>query len=56
MERPKDDSIRVERLSADQQRSSQRVVWLALTLIATALAIAFLLYVSILIYGVMQRM
>ncbi|MBB5551024.1 hypothetical protein PYR71_22995 [Rhizobium sp. MC63] len=56
MEQPKDDPVRVDGLNADQQRNGLKILWLVIALFATVVAIAFLLYVSILVYGVMQRM
>ncbi|AIC30599.1 hypothetical protein N2597_26350 (plasmid) [Rhizobium sophoriradicis] len=56
MERPKDGSVRVDGLSSEQQRNGLKPLWLVIALLATMVAIAFLLYVSILVYGVMQRM
>ncbi|MBX4958409.1 hypothetical protein HJB56_10115 [Rhizobium lentis] len=56
MKWPKEDPIRADRLNAEQQRNGTKPLWLAIALIATMVAITFLLYVSILVYGVMQRM
>ncbi|WP_170961420.1 hypothetical protein [Rhizobium sophoriradicis] len=56
MERPKDGSVGVDGLSAEQQRNGLKPLWLVIAILATMVAIAFLLYVSILVYGVMQRM
>ncbi|ANL31066.1 hypothetical protein AMC90_PD00040 (plasmid) [Rhizobium phaseoli] len=56
MKRPKDDPAPVNGLSAEQQRNGLKTLWLAVALFATTIAIAFLLYVSILVYAVMQRM
>ncbi|MBB2695491.1 UNVERIFIED_ORG: hypothetical protein GGI66_000131 [Rhizobium esperanzae] len=55
-ERPKDGPLRVNRLSSERQRKGLKNLWSIIALFATMVAIAFLLYVSILVYGVMQRM
>ncbi|WP_434734329.1 hypothetical protein NL154_23690 (plasmid) [Rhizobium sp. YTUHZ044] len=56
MKWPKDDPIRLDRLSAERQRNGLKSLWLVIALIATMIAIAFLLYVSILVYALMQRL
>ncbi|MBX4908902.1 MULTISPECIES: hypothetical protein [Rhizobium] len=53
---PKDDPIRLDRPSDEAQRDALKSLWLVIAVIATVVAIAFLLYVLILVYGVMQRL
>lgn len=56
MKWPKDDPIRLDRPSAARQPDGLKTLWLVIAVIATTVAIAFLLYVAILVYGVMQRL
>ncbi|WP_155249479.1 MULTISPECIES: hypothetical protein [Rhizobium] len=56
MKWPKDNPIRLEWPSAKRQPDGLKTLWLVVAVIATTVAIVFLLYVSILVYGVMQRL
>ncbi|MBY5334939.1 hypothetical protein HFO97_08085 [Rhizobium leguminosarum] len=56
MDRPEKDPIQATRPSAEQQRNSLSGGRIAVTLIATVAAIAFLLYIMILVYGLAHRM
>ncbi|ANK88679.1 MULTISPECIES: hypothetical protein [unclassified Rhizobium] len=56
MKWPKVDPIRLHRRSAERQPNGLKTLWLVIAVIATTVAVAFLLYVSILVYGVMQRL
>ncbi|WP_164517830.1 hypothetical protein [Rhizobium sp. TAL182] len=56
MKWPNVDPIRLHRPSAERQPNGLKTLWLVIAVIATTVAVAFLLYVSILFYGVMQRL
>ncbi|MBX5142298.1 hypothetical protein HJB79_26620 [Rhizobium lentis] len=56
MKGPKGDPIRLDRPSDEGQRDALKTLWQVIAVIATVVAIAFLLYVLILVYGVMQRL
>ncbi|MBY2919565.1 hypothetical protein [Rhizobium leguminosarum] len=56
MDAPEHDPIQVTRPSTEQQRNSLKGGRIAVTLIATVAVIAFLLYVTILVYGLAHRM
>ncbi|MDK4732142.1 hypothetical protein [Rhizobium sp. CNPSo 3490] len=53
---PKDEPIRLDRPSDEGQRDALKTLWQVIAVIATVVAVAFLLYVLILAYGVMQRL
>ncbi|WP_176536410.1 hypothetical protein [Rhizobium sp. L9] len=53
---PKDNPIRLDRPSDEGQRDALKSLWLVIAVVATVVAIAFLRYVLILVYGVMQRL
>ncbi|MGG7580500.1 hypothetical protein [Rhizobium sp. Nf11,1] len=46
----------MDRPSDEGQRDALKTLWQVIAVIATVVAIAFLLYVLILVYGVMQRL
>lgn len=54
MENPKDDPIQANRPTAEQQQKSLKGGRMIVVLIATVAAIAFLLYVAILVYGLLH--
>lgn len=56
MEQRKDSPISANHLSPGQRRSRLNGLQIAVTLIVTVSAVAFLLYVTILVYGFMIRM
>lgn len=56
MEQRKDSPISTHQLSAERRRSRLNGLQIAVTLIVTVSAVAFLLYVTILVYGFMIRM
>lgn len=56
MDKPENDPVQATRPSTQQQRNSLKGGRIAVTLIATVAVIAFLLYVTILVYGLAHRM
>jgi hypothetical protein len=56
MEKPENDPIQATHPSAEQRRNSLKGGRIAFTLIATVAVIAFLLYLTILVYGLTHRM
>ncbi|MBW9056384.1 hypothetical protein [Rhizobium mesosinicum] len=55
MKKPDDDPIQANRPTAEQQQKSLTGGRIIVVLIATVAAIAFLLYITILIYGLLHR-
>lgn len=55
MNKPENDPIQANRPTREQQKNSLKGGRIAVTLIVTVAAIAFLLYVTILIYGLLHR-
>ncbi|MBY3122113.1 hypothetical protein HFO45_32330 [Rhizobium leguminosarum] len=55
MDKPEKDPIQATRPTAKQERNSLKGGRIAVILIVTVAAIAFLLYVTILVYGLAHR-
>ncbi|MBX4952181.1 hypothetical protein HJA95_22010 [Rhizobium binae] len=54
MKKPEDDPIQANRPTAEQQQQSLTGGRMIVVLIATVAAVAFLLYVAILVYGLLH--